>query len=92
MVYKQVRFTETADLWFYRHRHISPLKVASIAKYRSGEVFEKTDGCYVIKTTIIDHGKLSDLYIKTREVGDEIIVEIIVLKIHLGYVSDITLF
>jgi hypothetical protein len=92
MIYKQVSFIEAADRWLDRHRDISELKIINIVRYRSGEITEKDDGTYVIRTTTIVHGKPIDLFIKARDRVTEILIEVLVMKIHSGHLDDIDSF
>ncbi|MBL7168348.1 hypothetical protein ISS40_06705 [Candidatus Bathyarchaeota archaeon] len=92
MRYKQVRFSETAYEWLEGHKDVSDLKIMNIAKYKSGELIINKDGTYTIKTGIKYHGKYTDLWLKVREKDRKILIEVIVIKIHLGYVQDPTKF
>ncbi|MCW3989321.1 MAG: hypothetical protein NWE88_04515 [Candidatus Bathyarchaeota archaeon] len=88
MPYIQVRFSETVHEWLERHKDISDLKIMNIARYKSGEIIQNKDGTQTIKTGIVYHGKPTDLWLKIRERDREILIEVIVIKIHLGYVQD----
>jgi len=88
MRYKQVRFSETAHEWLEGHKDVSDLKIMNIAKYKSGEIIPNKDGTYTIKSGIIFRGKYNDLWLKIRERDREILIEVIVIKIHLGYLPD----
>jgi len=92
MRYTQVRFSETTHEWLERHKDVSDLKIMNIAKYKSGEIITNKDGTYTIKAGIIFRGKYTDLWLKIREKDREIIIEVIVIKIHLGYLQDPTQF
>jgi hypothetical protein len=88
MQYKQVRFSETVHEWLERHKDVSDLKIMNIAKYKSGEIIQNKDGTYTIRSGLTYHGKFNDLWLKIRERDREILIEIIVIKIHLGYLQD----
>jgi hypothetical protein len=92
MRYKQVRFSEATYEWLERHKEISDLKIMNIAKFRSGELTYNNDDTITIKSGIVHHGKYSNLWVKIREREYGILIEVIIIKLHLGPLPDLNRF
>lgn len=92
MRYKQIRFTESVDRWLSRHRDIKAIKILNIVRHKSGELFYNDNCTYTIRTGVVFRGKNTNLYIKVKENKKELILDVLVKKIHIGHLTDLTVF
>jgi len=80
--------SEAANRWFGRHRYVSEEKVVTLVLHKTGRIIDNPDGTFTLITNIVHNRKPLTLYIRAIENVHQNYVEIFVIKIHSGYLSD----
>jgi hypothetical protein len=84
--------TYAASEWLNRHKFVSEEKILTIVRHKSGRMTENEDGTITIETKIIHQGNPLSLFIKILERARVAYDEVLIIKIHLGYLNESVIF